>query len=91
MASSTLAILCTQQPCSPAPGKTSLSGAQAPRAPSPVTGFGSLRPRSRRLRSVAAQESGRLAVAVLDGQQLLDAVLAHPDHHQQAQLATAKG
>jgi hypothetical protein len=34
---------------------------------------------------------GRLAVAVLDGQQLLDAVLAHPDHHQQAQLATAKG
>ena len=37
-----LAVLCTQQRCSLAPGNTLRSAAHAPSAPSPVTSFGSL-------------------------------------------------
>lgn len=43
-------------------------------------------PRRWRSRNTPAQELGRLAIAVRDGQQLLDAVLADADHDQQAHL-----
>ena len=67
-------------------GNTSRSAAHAPRAPSPTTSLGSFMPRRLRSRNTPGPALGRLAVAVLDREQLLDPVLPHADHDQQAHL-----
>ena len=67
-------------------GNTSRSAPQNPSAPSPTASTGARMPRRRQSRSRSAHDSVGLAVTVGQRDQLLAAVGAHPDHHQQAQL-----
>ena len=68
------------------PGNTLRSAAHAPSAPSPVTSFGSFMPAVAQVAEHGRPGVLALAVAVLDREQLLLAVLTDADHDQQAQL-----